>query len=457
MPESETGLAYLGSGYDVCGLYADAVSIKRKIFDLEKVPEHSIRQFPNRKAEFFSISGESVDEYQRSLSAKVRVDGTYKLFSGSLTASFSSDDLSISESSFVSINLCMRYETWKLQTRSQEYMYPNVVEDFKTRDGKWLIEHYGAAVVTGFDIGGRWSDNFTVSTLFTNSTKDVEASMKAAYGAFISGSGSTEVSNTVKKKESIANRRKTVVGGNPALTSGEADNWQGSVESSLAFMDFTEDGLTFVWDLFPEQKEKLRSAFEAYVRGHELTFDRLGIIEASFTYAYKYASDAGSEAKLDLDLYKPYTSDTRKYFGVGGNNNRLLVVRELGKYGAVRPVEEWQPIWNDRGSGTKKEYNCWVPKAPPGFVALGIYCRFGVHGQDKPSKDDAEGMVVVHHSLVEPTQFSRTKVWKDSGTKADYDLTLGELYNNSLWPQHTSDPRAGILPGQYKLKQKFIR
>ena len=44
MPETEIAKHYLGSGYDICGKYADGVSVKRKIFDLTKVPKESIRE-----------------------------------------------------------------------------------------------------------------------------------------------------------------------------------------------------------------------------------------------------------------------------------------------------------------------------------------------------------------------------------------------------------------------------
>ena len=79
----------------------------------------------------------------------------------------------------------MRYETWKLQTTATEYMYPEVLKDCETQDGKWLIEKYGGCVVMGMDIGGRWLDNLVVSKLFERSTTDVSVAMEAAYGSFV--------------------------------------------------------------------------------------------------------------------------------------------------------------------------------------------------------------------------------------------------------------------------------
>ena len=77
-PDAKTmeniALEYLGSGYDVCGEYADAVSIKKKLFDLNQVPKKDIRRLPNRSADFFSVVGKTVEEYQQSLTVKAGVN-----------------------------------------------------------------------------------------------------------------------------------------------------------------------------------------------------------------------------------------------------------------------------------------------------------------------------------------------------------------------------------------------
>ena len=111
-------------------------------------------------------------------------------------------------------------QTWKLQTTATEYVYPEVLEDFKTKDGKWLIEQYGGCVVMGMDIGGRWVDNLVVSKLHESATSKVSVAMEAAYSTVVSGRGSAEVSETVKREKSIASRRVNVIGGNPAYAPG---------------------------------------------------------------------------------------------------------------------------------------------------------------------------------------------------------------------------------------------
>ena len=448
---------YLGSGYDVCGEYADGVSIKKRLFDLSKVPEKDIRQIPNTSSDYFSVQGESYEEYQSSLTGKVGLSTNYGLFSASVESSFSKTELTISESGYVSIKLFMRYETWKLQSRSQDYMYPEVIEDFKNKDGKWLIEQYGAAVVMGMDIGGQWSDNYSVSKLYENATSDVSVSMEAAYGSFISGNGSADIDKAIKKEESIASRRVNVVGGDPKYAPGYLDEWQASVEANPAFMNFVTDGLVWIWEFFPEYKEKLEKGLDEYIKENELNIEKKYLIQSEVVEGYRYASDSGSGADKDLDLYKPATSDAYKYVGVNGNSNSTLIVKELSEnYGAIRKPDGWLQVWNDRGSGNTRDYSCWIPIAPPDYVALGVFCRFKVKDQDPPSNKEAEGLVVVHKSLVKETDFTKKKVWKDEGSGADYDLTLGRLPHKALWPSHTTDPKAGILPTMYTLRDKYM-
>lgn len=463
-PDAKTmeniALEYLGSGYDVCGEYADAVSIKKKLFDLNRVPKKDIRRLPNRSADFFSVVGKTVEEYQQSLTIKAGVNGSYGLFSGSVETSFTSTDLSIAESSYVSIELCMRYDTWKLQNTDTKYMYPDVLNDFKTKEGKWLIEQYGGYVVMGMDIGGRWIDNLAVSKLYENSTTQVSVAMEAAYGAVLSGHGSTEVSETIKRETSIANRKVNVIGGNPAFAPGKMEEWQKSVEDNPALMNIPPDGFVAIWELFPQYEDKLKKGFNEYVKDHQLNITKINIIKGTYVEGEKYSSSAGSGAHQIMDVYKPTLEprDPWNYVGVNGYDNKVLVLREYSnQYGALREPTAWQPVWNDRGSRRDKDYSCWMPVGPPDFVALGIFCRFRAGNNHPPSKEEAEGLMVVHRSLVEPCNFATDNVWSDRGSRAKHDVTLGRLPHKALWPFSTNDPEAGVLPSKYTLKKEYMK
>ena len=222
-------------------------------------------------------------------------------------------------------------------------------------------------------------------------------------------------------------------------------------------MDFTPDGLVPIWDLFPEHADKLKKGFhDLYTQKCELKIPKKNLVECSIVEGYKYGSDAGSHAHRDLNLYR-LDAKTHKYVGVDGNCNKILVIRERSdKYGAVRKPDGWHEVWTDKGGKSDRDYSCWLPKAPPGFVALGIYCRFGVDNHNPPTEEEAKGIVVVSESLVQMTCLEDRDVWSDAGTGADYDLTLGRLPHKALWPARTTDPHAGQLPSMYTIKPEYI-
>ena len=56
----------------------------------------------------------------------------------------------------------------------------------------------------------------------------------------------------------------------PAFAPEKMEEWQASVEKTPAFMDFTQDGLITLWDIFPQYKDKLKKGFDEYVKECQL-------------------------------------------------------------------------------------------------------------------------------------------------------------------------------------------
>ena len=421
------------------------------------MPPQDIQRIPNGKAYHFSVQGESYESFQQNLSAKVGLSTNFLLFSGSVETSFSKRELSISQTGFVSVKFFMRYDTCKLQARSQKYMYPEVINDFKTKSGRELIERYGAAVLMGMDVGGHWSDCFSVSKLYENSTSSVDVAVSAGYANYVKGEASTSISDAIEREKSIVERKVNVVGGDPKYAPSEIDKWKESVKENPAFMDFTPDGLVAIWDLFPEHAVKLLEGFEEIcTQKRKLKIFGKNVVECSIVEGLRFASDAGSHAHRDLDLYKPQSSSD-KYVGVNGNSNKILVIKEVSdKYGAACKPDGWHKVWSNYRGKSPRDYTCWLPKAPPGFVALGIYCKFGADNADPPTEEETRGMVVVSEQLVEKSNVKDNDEWSDAGTGAKYDLRLGRLHHEALWPVYTDDPVAGQLPSVYTIKSEYM-
>ena len=92
---------------------------------------------------------------------------------------------------------------------------------------------------------------------------------------------------------------------------------------------------------------------------------------------------------------------------------------------------------------------------PTMLLSARVYCRFRVPHQNPPNRDETKGFVVGHKSLVKGAAMAEDKVWTDAGSGASHDLWLGRLPHDALWPSHTSDPKAGILPPMYTMKDDY--
>ena len=306
-----------------------------------------------------------------------------------------------------------------------------------------------------------------VSTFYENAIDHVKEVMKQAYSKEDAGQRGA-VADAIKNTESIVSKSRSVnvIGGKTSHAPGELAEWKKSVESSPAFMDFSSDGLVPIWELFPEHSDKLKKGFEDYLEEHKLNITERNIIEGKYVTNFTpCCSDKGSGAYTNLTLIKPQTTDTSwKYVGVSRNDTeKMLVVREVvSGYGALREptstLEQWQRVWSDKWSFKTKNYSCWIPKVE-GFRALGVYCRFGTSLWDHSplSKEEAEGLVVVHKTLAKTCEeFETESVWTDSGSFAKYNLALGRLPSMVLWPFKSTFPDGKILPEKYVLKDKYM-
>jgi len=81
---------------------------------------------------------------------------------------------------------------------------------------------------------------------------------------------------------------------------------------------------------------------------------------------------------------------------------------------------DFEPIWQDGGSGGDNDGSFWKPHCPLGYYALGHYCQ---KGYDKP---DLRSMKCVHLSLVE--ECTSKLIWTDKGSGAEED---GAAYKSS--------------------------
>ena len=104
-------------------------------------------------------------------------------------------------------------------------------------------------------------------------------------------------------------------------------------------------------------------------------------------------------------------------------------------YGILKTPTQWNLVWqHDHGVFSETHYTCWIPEAPPGYVALSMFCRFGTKDREPPSDEEVKHTVVVHESYTEKHDLKGTEIWTSDGSGADYTVTLGKLRHHALWP-----------------------
>jgi len=145
-------------------------------------------------------------------------------------------------------------------------------------------------------------------------------------------------------------------------------------------------------------------------------------------------NDRGSGAAKDGSVWRATPpngyANVGDLFKVGHGHPKELKTRKVlfikdDPQHAIKPTGYIQK-WKDSGSGAKKDFSSWQPKAPPGFMALGDV------GQGNYSQPSVNVMRVVKKAYVKQLQTQPLLSWDDrkSGARTDF----GAWYNS---PYHT--------------------
>ncbi|KAF9012897.1 hypothetical protein BDZ89DRAFT_1046905 [Hymenopellis radicata] len=146
------------------------------------------------------------------------------------------------------------------------------------------------------------------------------------------------------------------------------------------------------------------------------------------TFVNKMADDSGSGAKTDISSWRPNLDNGWYYLGQGAESNMSrapqgIIVHAL-EDDALRDVASWEKVWDDAGSGKKRDYSLWRGVPPnDNYVVVGGYSTRGI----KAIRRDL---------LVFDDTFS---VWNDAGTGARKD---GSAWKT--WSRYGASPYALI-------------
>jgi hypothetical protein len=195
-----------------------------------------------------------------------------------------------------------------------------------------------------------------------------------------------------------------------------------------------------------------------------------------FTTSFRLMwNDQGSGGIHDGAFWRPIASEDmagfyplgdlgiKGYSDVNGKSAIAMVKDAKGSSGtALRPPTKFEQIWNDKGSGAKRDGSMWRPIPPDGYVALGLICN---SGYSAPSLDVVR---CVREDLVVPAipgdliwDDTRTGVRKDFGSwqinapdapeAGKVNLSAGTFIGAA---SHT---KPGIDPNAYALCLKILQ
>ena len=450
------GLGVLGCGYDATKDYANARSSRLRIFDLG--PRDEIIEAPNGKrysvsnkikerlelrdinmGRFKSISGKTAEMYRTKLSRNVKVSGSYGLFSGSVTSSFTKEERASFSHEFVTV--FHLFDAWTLSLPDYSSL-PLVNEAKKDIDGALspmeVIEKYGTHVLISAVIGGRAEYNCFVDLINFSSKVDsvtiAEAYYKGKLG--LSAEGKTQSEQEKVFENSVKKREFKTVGGDfqPQFDPTSFGAWMNSFNQHPVLVDFTEKSLIEIFKLASNKKrrEDLKTAFTQYIdASQKLLPDDIPLLEVrviSNQRSVRVSTDRGSGAKMNLSVYKPRTEPGWYWVGQSGNrDDKLIIVKPLVP-GAIAPPLGYKRAWGDWGSGKDHGYSLHNIVARSDYRPLGSIARLGTGRTDwkAPSGREVEYLVTIHRSLCTEGMIGG-RIWHDGGTGADIDGSIWEI------------------------------
>ncbi|WP_260958054.1 MACPF domain-containing protein [Pseudomonas citri] len=206
-----------------------AVTYKQTSYNVGKnVTMSTVVSQDNFATETFS----SRDEYEKHTQSSVEAAGKYGAFSAGFKATFGSDIKTFEEREAALYSHTARL--WKLTlevnpANTTEAFKKRITELPKTFDANQpkpffdFFVDFGVDIVSEVTVGGSLNYAMTALKSYLSQTNTLDAMLKAEYGAFVSGSASTSISETVKKNLAHRNANLTTQGGTYSIRFNAVD------------------------------------------------------------------------------------------------------------------------------------------------------------------------------------------------------------------------------------------
>ncbi len=281
----------LGRGYDITTKYADSQYIKGEILDFDKLQaDNMIRRGTINAAEFKTIFGTTVEEYQESLmlsfSHTASISVPRASFANEVRATFSDSRATSSSYAFATETSRIQTESYVINDRlNYDRLSGYVSSDFialvnSTDNFTRVIERYGTHVMLGGVWGARLDYNL--------STQKRSESAASAIGTYVQSRASVKIkvvnvgteteAEVDRQYESAFDTSKTVVntvayGGDPTKARSvhskqDYDAWLATIAGNEIWSEYYVDGLIPIYHFVSDEdkRDNLTKAYVSYLK-----------------------------------------------------------------------------------------------------------------------------------------------------------------------------------------------
>ncbi|CAG8532128.1 2430_t:CDS:2 [Ambispora gerdemannii] len=462
------GLAEIGSGYDyINGKYASSESCTENLFDWSEEPVQEIELhgkthcypkgviecYPERAVNYNVVAGETLEEYQKSLSVTVAVEGGFAGFSASVKTEYG--DFANYNKFYCFSRVQYEYNAYLLHLTSnivqlRKLLKPGIRDEIDDPNchPAVIFKKYGTHFVHSLRMGGRVVLSASTNKLKYNAKNDLRRMAELAFRSFVSGSGSDDKHEEIKSFAENSEFKMQARGGDVEALGDDFKNmhiaaWAATVLGEPVFVAFDNPySLTFIGDLACTEKRQneFAMAWPFFAQSQKMmfpSFDPPYLEYARIRVEYSAGDPPAFYKPILLEGSKwKWLAQTLDYRGFG------IVVREKPfAEGLLREVTHAKKFGHEHyGRGGNMWF--WNPLTddPDNFVALGAFVWTVNEGFDKGLAKNKE-LVGVHKSLC---------ISGELGTPVD-SCFLNIAYNNDAinigaFMPDNSDGRDPIFP-----------
>lgn len=342
----------LGYGYNIVTKnYFNPTDINHSYHILDPVKlsdDNMIYSYPITDDKSYNVTGTTVEEYEKDLSAHASVSTDNMFFKGDFQTSFTTSTEVSTISSFVKtfINDGKAYEYIDLSklekvTDLEKYFSPSfkkdidnivsTVTDSNSIDNKIfysLFNNYGTHLLTDIEIGGRMELNYFYENTKKQTQRELKISAEESYKSITAGQDIT-ISDNAKSLQDNSTFLAHQIGGTcttniSTITQAcsSYDTWSKSLESKDARLDLMGVGdvdnqyaLIPIWNLISDEKTKnaCESAYNDYLNQNGNSYFK-GINTVTedngpYVQAVFFGNDSGSRSKAISNLKTAMQND----------------------------------------------------------------------------------------------------------------------------------------------------